>query len=169
MIKEFEFYHGIVFARMLHATKQKLSIEPYPTSDNASYIINNKVGIYIKFRRSRLSPWSFSLKQRHQDEILDMKNKIGEVFLLLVCNDDGIVTLSFDELKQILNETHEPVEWIRVYRRKREMYSVSGSDGELEFKVGGDEFPKKILTAPVFKKSPDEISDLKSKVFSWFD
>ncbi|MFZ2152328.1 MAG: hypothetical protein WAV09_04440, partial [Minisyncoccia bacterium] len=136
MIKAFEFYHGLVFARILHATQKSILIKPFPSSDNASYVLNDKVGIYIKYSTKRLSPWRFSFQKRHQDEILDMKNKVGEVFLLLVCNDNGIVAISFDELKQILNETHEQVEWISAARGKREMFSVKGSDGELEFKIG---------------------------------
>lgn len=161
MIKEFEFYHGIVFARMLHSIQENVSIRPFPSSDNASYVLNDKVGIYIKYSTKRLSPWRFSFQKRHQDEILDMKNKIGEVFLLLVCNDNGIITLSFNELKQILNETHEQVEWISATRGKREMFSIKGSDGQLEFKIGRNEFPRKLFQ--------ENQSTPKKKIFGWFD
>lgn len=161
MIKEFEFYHGIIFSRILHATQKEVLIKLYPTPDNASYVLNDKVGIYIKYSTKRLSPWRFSFQKRHQDEILEMKNKIGEVFLLLVCNDDGVVALSFNEVKQILNESYEEVEWISATRGKRQMYSVKGSDGKLKFKIGNDDFPEKLfkVTEPA----------MKGKVFSWFD
>lgn len=145
MIKEFEFYHGLVFARILHATQKPISIKTFPSPDNASYVLNDKVGIYIKYSTKRLSPWRFSFQKRHQDEISEMKNNIGEVFLLLVCNDNGIVALSFEELKQILNETHEQVEWISAARGKREMFAVKGSDGKLEFKIGKKDFPAKLF------------------------
>ncbi len=145
MIKEFEFYHGIVFARLLHATQKQVCIKPFPTPDNASYVLNDKVGIYIKYSTKRLSPWRFSFQKKHHDEILEMKNKIGETFLLLVCNNDGIVVISFNELKQILNEKYKSVEWISVARGRKEMYAVKGSDGELEFKIGKTEFPAKIF------------------------
>ena len=161
MIKEFEFYHGIVFARMVHATQKQVSIKPFPSPDNSSYVINDKVGIYIKYSTKRLSPWRFSFQKRHQDEILEMKNKIGEVFLLLVCNDDGIVAISFEELKQILNEQHDPIKWISAARGKREMYAVKGTDGELEFKVGKDDFSNKI--------SREVEPTIKGKIFSWLD
>jgi hypothetical protein len=69
-----------------------------------------------------------------------MKSSIGTVFVLLVCNDDGVVVLTFDELKQILNEDYEEVEWISASRNRRQMYSIKGSDGKLSFKVGKDEF-----------------------------
>src|ERR1700686_4545384 len=107
MISEFEFFHGVVFARMLHATQRQLTFKSYSTSDNAAYIVDDAKGIYIKYSSKRLSPWRFSFQKRHQEQILELKMAIGAVFLLLVCNDDGVVVLTFDELKQILNDNHE--------------------------------------------------------------
>jgi hypothetical protein len=148
MISEFEFFHGAAFARLLHATQRQLSIRPYSTSDNAAYVVDETKGIYIKYSAKRLSPWHFSFQKRHQETILEMKKNIGAVFLLLVCNDDGVVVLTFDELKQILDETHESVEWISATRNRRQMYSIKGSDGKLSFKVGRDEFLHKMFGAP---------------------
>lgn len=145
MIKEFEFFHGSVFARILHANDKNISIKPFPSPSNSSYIINNKVGIYIKYSSKRMTPWRFSFKKEHQDEIELMKKGLKEVFLLLVCNDDGIVCLSYDEMKQILDDQHASIEWISATRHKREMYEVKGSDGKLGFKIGPNDFPGKIF------------------------
>ena len=103
------------------------------------------MGLYIKYSSKRLSPWRFSFHKRHQDKILEMKKDIGELYLLLVCHDDGVVVLTFDELKQILNENYETVEWISATRNRRQMYSIKGSDGKLGFKVGRDEFLTKMF------------------------
>lgn len=145
MIREFEFFHGVIFSKILHSSQKQVSLKAFPTADNASYVLNNKVGIYIKYSTKRLSPWRFSFQKRHQDEILEMQNAIGETFLLLVCNDDGVACLSFEELRQVLNASHEEVEWISVTRTKGKMYSVKGSDGKLEFKLGKDDFSEKVL------------------------
>lgn len=145
MIKDFEFFHGIVFSGLVHGMNKEVSIKNFPTPDNASYIINNKIGIYIKYSKKRLSPWRFSFQKRHQDEMLKMKQELENVFLLLVCHDDGVVTLSFNEVKRILDNSFEEVEWISATRNKRQMYAVEGSDGKLSFKIGRDEFPKKIF------------------------
>lgn len=144
MLKEFEFFHGVVFARILHDGNLSLSIKNYPTSDNASYIVNDNIGIYIKYSSKRLSPWRFSFQKEHQDEILEMKNELGKAYTILVCNDDGIVCLSFDELKQVLDDQHS-FEWISVARGPREKYEVKGHDGKLRFKIGNSDFPKKIF------------------------
>jgi penicillin-binding protein-related factor A (putative recombinase) len=145
MISEFEFFHGVAFARMLHATQRQLSIKTYSPSDNAAYVVDGTKGIYIKYSSKRLSPWRFSFQQRHQDKMLEMKKKIGAVFLILVCNDDGLVVLTFEELRQVLDDNHEAVEWISASRIRRQMYSIKGSDGKLSFKVGRDEFLGKLF------------------------
>ncbi|MFZ2189479.1 MAG: hypothetical protein WA057_04450 [Candidatus Magasanikiibacteriota bacterium] len=163
MIKEFAFYHGAVLVNLLHGSNKSMVIESFPSESNASYVINKNTGIFIKHSTKRMSPWRFSFAQEHQDEILEMKNKLGEVFLLLVCGEDGIVTLSFNELKKILNETHDPVEWISIARNKNTHYTVKGSDGSLGHKVSRKDFPRKL-----FEKESVIKETKTSGVFSWF-
>lgn len=145
MIKEFEFYHGVTFARMLHATQGELVVRSYSASDNAAYVLNGSIGVYIKYSSKRLSPWRFSFQKRHREKIAEMENNLGDVFLLLVCNDDGVVVLTFEELTQVLNDMRGDTEWISASRNRRQMYSIKGSDGKLSFKVGKDEFIGKIF------------------------
>lgn len=147
MISEFEFYHGAVFARMLHASQRELTIKPYEASDNAAYVLNGSVGIYIKYSLKRLSPWRFSFQHRHRERIVQMKNALGEVYVILVCNDDGVVVLTFDEFSHVLDGASEATEWISAARNKRQMYSINGSDGKLGFKVGKDDFSEKLFGA----------------------
>lgn len=145
MIKEFEFYHGAVLTNLLHGSGQSVTIELFPSESNASYIINKDIGLFIKHSAKRMSPWRFSFAQEHQNEILEMKNRLGKVFLSLVCGEDGIVILSFDDIKALHNETHDPVEWISVARNKNEHYSVKGSDGSLGCKISRKDFPRKLF------------------------
>jgi hypothetical protein len=145
MIKDFEFFHGLVFARILHGTQRPLVVRPFQSVSNASYVINDTVGIYIKYSSKRMTPWRFTFKKEHQEEIDLMKSNFKNVFLVLVCNDDGVVCLSYSELKEILDNQHDPIEWISATRHKREMYSVKGSNGELDFKIGQNDFPEKIF------------------------
>jgi len=145
VIKEFEFYHGLVFARILHGTQRPLAIMPFQSVSNASYVVNDAVGIYIKYSAKRMTPWRFTFKREHQEEIDLMKSQFTNVFLLLVCNDDGVVCLSYLELKQILDNQLDPIEWISATRHKRQMYAVKGSNGKLDFKIGQNDFPEKIF------------------------
>lgn len=145
MIKEFEFFHGVVFARILHGTQRAASLKPFRSASNASYVINETIGIYIKYSSKRMTPWRFTFLKEHQAEIDLLKSSFKNVFLVLVCNDDGVLCLSYAELKQILDSQHGSIEWISATRHKREMYAVKGSDGELDFKIGQNDFPKKLF------------------------
>ncbi len=165
MIKEYEFYHGVVFSRLIHEVDIPLKLTVYPTASNASYVLNDSIGIYIKHTTKRLTPWRFSLQRVHQDEILKMKNELGEVFVILVCGEDGLVTLSFDELKTILNEAHGNVEWISAARRPREEYAIKGSDGSLDYKVAKLDFGKKISDA--MRTAPSKVRNSDQLLFSW--
>lgn len=144
-MREFELYHGAAIMRLLHYSDEPITITSYPTSTNASYVINDDIGIYIKHTTKRLAPWGFSFHKEHQDEILDMYNNLSNVYVILVCWQDGIVALSFNELKNILDHEHEDIEWVRVHRRPKQKYTVTGSDGKLKYKIGNNEYPRKIL------------------------
>ena len=145
MIREFEFYHGAVFARLLHGRQNGCSIRLFRRESNSSYIIDSDVGIYIKYSAKRLTPWRFTFANEHQAEIEELRVAVSRAFVLLVCYDDGIVCLGYDELKQILDAEYGKAEWISATRRRREMYSVKGSDGSLEFKIGHNDFPSKLF------------------------
>ncbi len=146
MLKEFKFFHGVVFADLIHATGNNLTIRSYSHTSNSSYVINDNFGLYIKYSSKRMSPWRYSFKREHQDEIAKMRKDLGQVYVVLVCNDDGYVALNFSQLKTILNDQHGDVEWVSVSRNRREMYLVNGSDGKLPFKVGQNDFSRKLIT-----------------------
>lgn len=74
-----------------------------------------------------------------------MRQLLKDIIIVFVCNDDGVVALSYPELKQILNEEYKQAEWVSISRKKREMYLVKGSDGKLNFKIGESDFVKKIF------------------------
>ena len=149
MSSEFEFFHGSVLAGMLHATQQTMTIGPFTASDNASYVVNGTSGIYIKYSTKRLSPWRFSFQKRHHETILKMKRDLENVFVVLVCNDDGAVVLTFDEFQQVARSDGGIGQWISAARNRRQMYLIKGSDGKLAFKVGRDAFAEKIFGSPV--------------------
>ncbi len=156
MIKEFEFYHGAVFTQLIQASASRLCIKPYKASGNSSYVLNDNIGLYIKYSSKRMSPWRFSMQKIHQEEILEMKNHFNEVFLIVICGDDGIVILNFEELKRILNDAHEEIEWISAARNPGKEYTIKGSDGTLGRKIGKNNFPKKILEVNSGKLLPIE-------------
>lgn len=136
MIKEFQFYHGVVFAVLLHHCKEPFMIEPFPSEDNASYVVNDEVGVYIKYSTKRMSPWHFSFEARHKAEIRKMQTRCARLVIMLVCRDDGVVGLSYEELRSIVEMESTPTEWVSAARRPREKYAIKGSLGKLPLKIG---------------------------------
>jgi hypothetical protein len=145
MISEFEFYHGAALAKLLHGHAATINLGIYSSPGNASYVVNGKTGLYIKHSAKRMSPWRFTFKKEHQDEIKTLNDIYDHVFTLLVCGKDGVVVLSYVELKIVLDHMHEKHEWISVARNRGQEYGVKGSDGKLLWKIAKNEFPVKII------------------------
>ncbi len=143
MNKDIEKYHGLVVLKIVRSAQSSIS---FAKKNSNSYIINKNAGLYIKYSSKRLSPWTFTFRKEHQDEILSLKKEYERVFICLVCHNDGVVCLDFSDLKFILDHNHSD-EWVRVSRRPGMKYSISGSDGKLKNKKGISEFPKIILDA----------------------
>jgi len=150
MIKEYEYLHGVVFNRLCNVFEMELSIKPLNKKGYSAYILNNKAGLYIKYSGKRLTPWRFTFLKSHHEEIEKMYTRFGEVFIALVCYLDGIVMLNYAELKTILDHAHKDSEWLNISRRKNKMYSVTGTDGTLDFKVSKTSCPDKVTA--FFKK-----------------
>jgi len=99
-------------------------------------------GIFLKVSNKRRSPWSYNFLREHQDEVFELKENYGQVFLIFVNGDDGIACVDFDRFKQVLDEHHEDQEWVRVSRKPRETYRISGNDGKMENPLPKNSFPK---------------------------
>lgn len=148
MIREYEFYHGFVFARLINSSPSPIGFRDLGSTGAYSVHMGDKsAGMYIKHNSDRLSPWRYTFLKDHQAEIETLKANFSEVFLVLVCGETGgIVVLNYQELKALLDHNHEATEWISVSRGKRQMYTVKGKDGALGYKVGKKDFPDKIIT-----------------------
>jgi hypothetical protein len=77
--------------------------------------------------------------------ILEMKHDLAEVFVILVCNDDGAVVLTLEEFQQMVKSESHFGQWISAARNRRETYQINCSDRKLEFKIVKDDFSEKIF------------------------
>tara|TARA_B100000900_G_C20037514_1_gene496590 strand:- start:37 stop:486 length:450 start_codon:yes stop_codon:yes gene_type:complete len=143
-LNEYEFFNGVVLNRLIRKGKP-IKIDIFPTSGNNSFMINDKVGLFLKYSTKKISPWRFSFTREHQEEMKIMKDLLKDVYLVLICGKDGIACIEYEELKIVLDEYFEDVEWVSASRLKREQYSIKGSNGKLDFKIADSDFPKKIF------------------------
>jgi hypothetical protein len=128
----------------------------------SAYMLDRRVALYIKYSTSRLSPWSFSLSRSHQLELEELAARCEAVFLVLVCGRDGLACISRSELNRVLDDVYQETEWVRVSRRARQKYLITGTDDRRGFKVADSEFPAKVVTAlsaaPSISSSPAVLS-----------
>ena len=143
-LNEYEFYNGVVLNRLIRKGKP-IKIDVFPTSGNNSFMINEKVGLYLKYSTKKISPWRFSFTKEHQEEMKIMRDLLENIYLVLICGKDGIACIEYEELKQVLDEYYEEVEWVSASRLKREQYLIKGSNGKLDFKIADTDYPRKIF------------------------
>ena len=132
MLRQNDFFHGVLLSKLLDYNQLNVKKHQY----FSAYIINDKV-YYIKYTRTRISPWTFSFSEAHITEWISLSNEYKKLFVVLICNEDGICCLNFHELKTIIAfENDNYPKWVKTIRQKGEKYSVSGSDGKLPYKIG---------------------------------
>ena len=143
-INEYEFFNGVVLNKLIRKGKP-VKIDVFPSSSQNSFLINEKVGLYIKFSKKITTPWRFTFLKEHQEEFKVMTELCENAFLILVCNKDGIVCINNKTLKTLLDDDHQDTEWISASRLARESYEIKGSDGKLKFKINLNDFPKHVI------------------------
>lgn len=142
-MRTIDLFHGAVLANIV--TDRNVAILKY-NKNQSSYVINNSIVLYIKYSQKRISPWSFSFSKEHAEDISNLSKEFKQIFIILVCNIDGIACLKLEEFKKLISiESDIFLKWIKVSRLKNEKYSISGSDGKLNYKIGNSDFPDKIF------------------------
>lgn len=144
MSGEFELYHGAALCRIVHDERTR-SIRLLNKNRNSIYLVNDRIGIYVKYSTKRLTPWLFTFNPAHVAELLDLGNKTDKVYLVLVCRDDGIACLGFNEVQMVVDASLDRPQGISISRKPREKYKISGPKGEIKYKFADNQFPNRIF------------------------
>jgi len=132
MIKKIDFFHGAVIHRFL--SNAEIIIKRHDIA--STYLLNDKA-VYIKYSSNRISPWTFTFNEKHIEDIESLYKEYGEVIFALLCNEDGIVLIDYEEFRKLIAIYNSKFpKWIKANRQKREKYTVTGSDGVLTYKIG---------------------------------
>ena len=136
-INDQDIYQGVVFLKALRQVEELSNDLNYKirsgTSKNSFLIEGEKtrtVGIYVKYTKKPRSPWSFSFIQEHQEEIEVLAEVCNEVLITFVCHYDGIVCLTYKELKEVLDVFPSP--------KELEFYKLAAEKGnrEAQYELG---------------------------------
>lgn len=100
-----------------------------------AFVINGKVGVFMKHSTKRMSPWRFTFNLDQVSDLLDLEAACHDTFTVFVCGDDGIVTLDVGSLHQIMTFDDSEHAWVRIERPPRSQYDIAGNRAELPNKV----------------------------------
>jgi len=153
-------YHGAVFKELIDGLSNLENSIYYsiaPTNESRSgYIMEVipknepntqpiKLGLFIKHSTKRRPPWRYSFHYVHQVEMDLLKSECNEMFLVLVPGDDGIASINYSMLKEILDENYEEVEWVSLSRKPNQSYRIAGSNGKLRTTLAKNTFPNLLV------------------------
>lgn len=137
MLKETEFFHGVVFARLVRDIGIPIEIAEIPDAGTSAYLLQGRIAIYIKYSTKRLSPWGFTFSREHLRELSQLRKSFPGFIMALVCHEDGIAALSSGDTNLILGDDSNVNRnlSVTIHRHAREQYAVNGSMGQLPRKV----------------------------------
>jgi len=144
-VREYERFHGLVLVRVVRDASPSIRIGSFKSEDKSAYVLDNRLGLYIKYSSKRLSPWQFSFHKPHLEVIESLNKALGQVCVSLVCGNDGVTVLTYLEMQAVLDKQGGEGGWVSVRRKRSGMYDVHGSDGKLKFKIAQSDCPNKIL------------------------
>jgi hypothetical protein len=138
MIPEYKLYQGAALAELVDLAPGAITIrEVVDAGRMSSYVLNERVGLHIKHSAQRLHPWSFTFTNQQIASIRAMLFEHPVSFLVLVCWTDGLLAIPLDHALSAIEWGAED-SWLRVDRRKRQMYRVFGPTGEFSSKYRTD-------------------------------
>jgi hypothetical protein len=136
MLDEYEFYQGAVLRQLVVESDLSLSFRPFMREGRiTAFVMNGRAGLYIKHSSKRMSPWRFSFTIEQAADLLDLEAKFPDSYVVLVCETDGLVTLPFSELHDIVDFHQTNNAWVSVSRPPRSQCAIAGNKDELGRKV----------------------------------
>jgi hypothetical protein len=135
MIDDFKSYHGSAFADLIDESISPIKLFRPDLKNNAYYILNDHIGLYVKHSTKRLTPWRFTFQTEHINNLQEMFSKHQYNFLVLVCGRDSIAVVEKAEIEKILPINNPEVSWVSVQRSHNTSLTVEGSSGALKRKI----------------------------------
>ncbi|MBB5174535.1 hypothetical protein [Texcoconibacillus texcoconensis] len=137
-------YHGSVLTQITehHSFKALNKVDDI----YGHYLVNHDTRLFVKYLTKEASPWNF---QFHGNELEAIRNDIQapvHVFLCLVCGEETICALDYQEFSNLIDVTSTERQVINVEVPPSGSMHVSGSLGELEQTIRHNSFPEKIFT-----------------------
>jgi hypothetical protein len=136
MSLDFEASQGLVLRAIIVGATPPISVEPFNRHGRLdAFVFDRKVGVFIKYSTKRLTPWPFTFHIEQVSELLDLETEYSTAFVVFVCGVDGLVTIDMATLHDLVSFKESEQAWLRIERKPRTLYSLSGNRAELTNKV----------------------------------
>jgi hypothetical protein len=148
MTPEYKSYIGPVLLDLLELAPQ---IELQLLSEDGradTMLFQRNHCLMFKYSAKRITPWRYTFPKYELAELLEQRKQYPHVFIVLVCGRDGVVLLSIDEFMELIDARGSDQCWLRVDRRPRHMYRVSGNarEADRKFASGVDRLAETITS-----------------------
>lgn len=132
MVSEFKHHHGFVIREIIVNADAEVSFRALESPGRTcSFLLNDRVVIYIKHSAKRLPPWVFSYSVDNHSEIERLWLERESLWIVLACGIDGIVVLSYLEYSSLTESAKNAARFIRIDRDRRSQYRIFGNLGQL--------------------------------------
>ena len=136
MFDDYELFQGAVLRQLIVDADCPIAARPFVDEGRISaFVLNERVGIFLKHSSKRMPPWGFTLRATEVEKVLQHLEKQFATYMLFICGRDGVAALDMSMLRSIIDFEETDSAWIRVERKRRSMYGVSGNRGALPHKV----------------------------------
>jgi hypothetical protein len=133
MIKAYEQFHGAVLHELISTVAGPLTIEALKSEGRVnSFLVNKSLGLQIKHCSKRIAPWLFNFTDGSDSDLKLLLQKTKKVWFALVCGQDGVLLISYDEYQALTSKTSTRSRYVRVDRDRGTMYHVTGNVGQLK-------------------------------------
>lgn len=122
------------------------SITKPPGASQSEYLLNHDSALYMKYATEDAdneNRWMFWFTPEHQEAIKRLSERYrNRTFIVLICYDEWVCILSYDEYRQCLDENQVENEWIEVTRPDGGGFRVRGKKDRLSRIIPLNAFPR---------------------------
>ena len=127
---EYERYYGTAFMELFEEATSSVRIEAR-NSERTSFLINGKLGLYLKHSSARSNTWNFGFRENDYLAIKELKSVSKEIAFACICGFHGVCIISSKDFEKCAGYPTDFVSRITVRTKVRGSWTVTGSAGEL--------------------------------------
>lgn len=141
MIDQKDFLHGAALVAVADSS-QFTALNKDKGYDH--YVVNHDRHVFIKHTDQPGADFRFTYQSEELRRIREAARN-GKAFVVLVCGQEAIAALPFQELEQVIDLDTTSSQWLKVTGELRKSLRICGSHGKLRRALARNAFPKPVL------------------------